>query len=322
MIKHTNILIVFALIVSITALMFGASNAIAQEEKAIIQKAHDDMVLMKEDAATEWDTLAHQNVKYADIYEDFCKTWKPDTNSDVFTESTTSVYDDKMPKGTYWKMKDCFVYTPKKADANTKFLVYFAGGSGGWILRQDYPQSYLKENSPNAVMVFYKSGFIYDMKTLHNRTVDIWKAASAQLGVAPQDVVVAGSSNGGYTALTVAANLTKDYDIRVDRVLILDMGNLWMKEGCLLSREEAQPMIDGGTTVYAFSKEDNIYQTTGSRQWLTYGVDTKEVCCLNWDHDRITKMALTNKTFSWAIRELDELDSYWYTVKPIHDYKP
>ena len=318
--KRIAMMMAIMLILSVIAVPISASYAMASEKadkKVTEEKAHDDMVLMNPGAADEWAALTKEGVQYADIYEDFCKTWTPDGTTDVFTAKDSSVYD-AMEKGTYWKMRDCFVYVPKEADANTKFLVYFAGGSGGWILRQDYPQTYLKQFQPNAVMVFYKSGFIYDRLTLHDRTVEIWKAASDELGVAPQDVVVAGSSNGGYTALTVAANLVRDYNIRVDKVLILDMGNLWMKSDVMLSKEDAQPMVKDGTTVYAFSKKDNIYKTSGSLQWLSYGVNTKEVCCPNWDHDGISKMALRNSTFSWAIGERSELEPEWYTVREIH----
>ena len=166
-------------------------------------------------------------------------------------------------------------------------------------------------------MIFYKASFVNNRRHLHERTVDILKAVSAQTGWAPQDISVTGSSNGGYSALYLAALIMKDFNIRAENVLILDMGNLWCYTELLISKEEAAPMIDANTTVYAFSKVNNIYGTAPSRSWLTYGVHTMEVACVNWDHDGITKMALRNGTLSWAIGEQDELDPDWYTINPI-----
>ena len=281
---------------------------------AEVQEAYRAMILMQDDAKEQWETLAEEGVEYAEIYAKFCEKWVPKSENDPFKKATD--YDPKMETGKFWMLENCFVYIPNSLNAETRCMIFCAGGYDGWMLRQDYVQRYLKKMTPNAVMIFYKASFAYKRKELHENAVEILESVSAKYNWAPQDVVITGSSNGGYSALYVAANLMRDYMIRTEKVLILDMGFQWMETGLLIKEEEASPMLEAGTVVYAFSKHDNIYKTEGSRKWLSYGVETIEVMCKNYDHDAITKQAISNGTLSWAIGEREELDPELYTLRP------
>lgn len=281
---------------------------------AEVQSAYKAMILMQDDAEKQWEALAEEGVEHAETYAAFCEAWKLNNEKDPFEKAID--YDPKMEAGKLWMLDNCFVYIPNSINADTRCMVFFAGGYDGWMLRQDYVQRYLKNMTPNAVMIFYKASFAYRRKELHVNTVEILKSISAKYRWAPQDVVITGSSNGGYSALYVAANLMRDYKIRADKVLILDMGFQWMETGLLIKEAEASPMLEAGTVVYAFSKHDNIYKTEGSRKWLSYGVETIEVVCKNYDHDAITKQAISNGTLSWAIGEREDLDSEIYTLRP------
>lgn len=231
----------------------------------------------------------------------------------VFNEYGASVYR-VLNSGMLWKLRDCLVYVPGETNAETKFLVHFAGGCGGWYLRKDYVERYLNSYEPNAVMIFFCSSLLDGRRTLHSRVFDIWETVSDLVASAPQDIAISGSSMGGYSALYVAANLMRDYGVRTEKVLIYDMGYGWKYTDAMISKEEAEPMMEANTVVYAFSKKDNIYRYRESRAWLDYGIRTIEVACVNHDHDGITSLAFRNGTFSWAIGEREELDPDQYTL--------
>lgn len=233
----------------------------------------------------------------------------------IFRENAT-VYDTGIENGTLWKLGDCLVFFPNRIDEDTQYLVHFAGSYSGWILRPDHVKTFLREYRPNAVMIFFSASYCDGRRTLADRIETIWTQIQDNYDIHPDHIAISGSSNGGYSALYAAAFLMRDYGVRTDKVLILDMGNLWGFEELLITKEEAQPLIETGTKVYAFSKRNNIYRTASSRKWLGYGVETYEVACVHWDHERITSMALRNGTLSWAIGERDALDSEIYEIIP------
>ncbi len=163
----------------------------------------------------------------------------------VFTVFPAQAFADEgevyktLDLGTMYQYYDCFVYVPAETDENTACCVHFAGGSGGWLLRQDYAVRYIQQYAPNSIFIWYKNSGIYEMAARVERTVSLLSSLEAQTGLDFGTVTITASSNGGYTSLYAASHLKSDYEIATDRVIILDMGNVWGKSEFLISKAEA-----------------------------------------------------------------------------------
>ena len=161
-----------AMVIATSLLIIPGEKACAQMPEnngtevtsAEVQEAYRAMILMQDDAKVQWETLAEEGVEHAEIYAKFCETWVPKSEKDPLRKATD--YDPKMEAGKLWMLEDCFVYIPNSVNADTRCMIFLAGGYDGWMLRQDYVQRYLKNMTPNAVMIFYKASFAYRRKEL------------------------------------------------------------------------------------------------------------------------------------------------------------
>ena len=242
----------------------------------------------------------------------------------VFTVFPAQAFADEgevyktLDLGTMYQYYDCFVYVPAETDENTACCVHFAGGSGGWLLRQDYAVRYIQQYAPNSIFIWYKNSGIYEMAARVERTVSLLSSLEEQTGLDFGTVTITASSNGGYTSLYAASHLKSDYEIATDRVIILDMGNVWGKSEFLISKEEAEVLIDMNTTVYHFGRKGETFKMPGAKTFGSYGVPLVEVACKGEGHDQITSDAFTFGVFSWAIDDGSELNADWYSPTPVN----
>ena len=219
-----------------------------------------------------------------------------------------------LEDGTMYQCNDCFVYIPTVCSEDTACCVHFAGGTGGWLLRQDYAMRYISEYDPNAIFIWYKNSGLYERDARVRRTADLLRTLASQTGTDLSDIVITSSSNGGYTALYAASHLESEYSIETEKVVILDMGNVWAKTEFIVSQEEANEMIDMGTTVYHFGRKGETFTMKGAQQFASYGVPLVEVVCKGAGHDQITNDAFSFGVFSWAIDDPSvPLRDDWYT---------
>jgi hypothetical protein len=246
-----------------------------------------------------------------EAYLRFCNTWSVSEEDNAFEK--TKVYKES-DIGKMGEITDAFVYFPNEVNEGTRYLVYYAGGGGGWLLRQDYAWNYCNKFEPNAICVFFKASGLGNIGQMQERTGIILKSAAYLTGVHPYKVTIISSSNGGYMTFYAAVYLYNTFSIVTDKICSLDMGLNWSKLDVLISEDEAQPLVTMQTQVYAFGRHDEIWSLLGAKQFEGYGVPLYEVACVNGDHERMTKIAFRNGTFSWAIGQIRDLDPWEYKI--------
>ncbi|MCR5137428.1 MAG: hypothetical protein K6C12_10055 [Oscillospiraceae bacterium] len=230
------------------------------------------------------------------------------------------VYSD-LGQGTFCLIRDAFVYIPEHCDDNTGYLLHYAGGTGGlddWVLQQQYPEYYLREYRPNAVCVFFKGSGLRDIPAACERTGELLAELGELTGVRPEKIAVSAASNGGYTALHAACRLYTDYGIRTDRILLLDMGDSWSKEELLITGEEAAPLLEMGTTVYALGAEGDAFTLPGAQKFASSGVPLIEVVSRKRNHDEMTVEAFQEGVLSFLLGESARLNEKRYTLNPVN----
>lgn len=222
----------------------------------------------------------------------------------------------RLENGIFYQRKDSFLYVPEYIDDETQILVYFGGGTSGWALPQVYVQQYLTAYKPNAVMLFFKSSEVYDIPGVCDRTLGYLEDLSRQYIIPLENVKLAGHGNGGYTALHLAGMLGIQADASVDQIVILDMMG-WNYPRALLSEEEAQPILDMGTTVYHFGRKGEVFKVEGAQQFAGYGIPFVEVSCKGQGHDMIERDAMSFGVLSWMLGETD-LNADWYEMQNVN----
>ena len=258
---------------------------------------------------------SNSELENRETYLRFCNTWTTDNASDVLAGA---VLYSETDSGKFYKLTDSFIYIPNNCSASTHYLVYFAGGCGGWILRQDWAWTYILNYDPNCIAIFYKDSGVYCPHEKSSRTEELLKGLASLTKEAPQDITVVGSSNGGYTTFYLAADLYNDCAIVTKNILILDMGLQWGKEGVLISESDAGPLLKMGTTVYHFGRSGEVFKMPGAKQFASYGVKLVEVVCKGAGHDQITSDAFRTGALSWAIGESTPLDQDWYKMTNVN----
>lgn len=216
--------------------------------------------------------------------------------------------------GKLYQNYQALIYLPNEINEDTKWGVFFPGGTGGWTLEYGYVRNYVKNWTPNAIYFFMGSPGIYglDDQSTQKLAADLIRSVSKEIGWAPNKISVIGFSDGGYTALYMAAYLYDQFGIGLHRICILDMGLGWSKEEVLPSKEEAAPIKDSGAAVYHFSRPGELCSTTGARKFSGYGIPIRGIACTDGEHISIFTHAFENGMMSWAVGEDVELDKVQY----------
>ena len=306
---------IIAFVVVLSASMTTMAQPSETQKKILLKDAEMAMAVGDFDKATAILSKMDDADPIISAYLRFCETWRID---DAERPLETAKVWKEFPEGTVYELREAFVYIPKEVNEGTRYLVYYAGGSGGWELRQNYAIGYCEKFSPNAVCVFMKSSGLADIQYYSAVTGEILRSMAAETGINPYRIVILSSSNGGYMTFYGATYLYNQYGIITDKICSLDMGLNWGKAGALISEEEAQPLVAMQTKVYAFEQHDEIWGYKGAQQFASYGVPLIEVACVNADHERMTKIAFRNGTFSWAIGQIPDLDPFEYRITPVN----
>lgn len=216
--------------------------------------------------------------------------------------------------GKLYQNYQALIYLPNEINEDTKWGIFFPGGTGGWTLEYGYVRNYVKNWTPNAIYFFMGSPGIYglDDQSTQKLAADLIRSVSKEIGWAPNKISIIGFSDGGYTALHMAAYLYDQFGIGLYRICILDMGLGWSKEEVLPSKEEAKPIKESGASVYHFSRPGELCSTAGARKFSGYGIPIRGIACTDGEHISIFTHAFENGMMSWAVGEDVELDKVQY----------
>lgn len=151
--------------------------------------------------------------------------------TDSFIENAS--VREKYRKGTLYENDWALVYIPDSvSEEETNWGIFFSGNTSGYSLPDEYIDAVCDMCSPQSIYIYSKeSGLSTVLKEdgILNQIADILKGISKDCGIFPETIGVVGYSNGGYTALKIAAYLAGNYGIKPEKVVILDMGMQWGK---------------------------------------------------------------------------------------------
>ena len=226
----------------------------------------------------------------------------------------------KLYKYQYdYSKADCaYIYVPTTVDADTKFICYFPGGNGERTLSAKTMYGYAEGFDPNAILVFHGSSGTTNISRTCAKMIDITTQVAAEAGIAVDYLVVAGHSNGGYTALHCAEQWYSVGHVAAKAVITLDTGEDWTLRAWRLSAQEQERLAEAGTTLYLFEQNGTALNYRPILEMVDNGCRTVIVHCIHGGHKRIMLRAFENGVFSWVIGET-ELPAGEYTLVPMDD---
>ncbi len=254
------------------------------------------------------------------VYERYCQD-RLDGNDMKEPEGILSwkylykdVNHEGVKRGAMYIYKRVFVYVPENVSEDTKFISYFAGGTGEPLLYVDGLFQYIRKYWPNAILLFDENSGTPDIPGACKMMMEIANQVAAELGICVHDLVVAGSSNGCYTALHATAAYYALYNVAPTCLLTLDTGQEWEAPGLGLSPEEISQMAESGAVLYLFEQPWTGLDVPAIYDLAAGGCKVVAVQCFHTDHDMISRLAYSEGVFSWAIGEYDTLNQNEYTL--------
>lgn len=219
----------------------------------------------------------------------------------------------QVKSGTLY-IKRGYIFVPDEINEDTKSMVYYAGGTGETMLFVEGVYEYFKRFEPNAIMIFFYTSGFDNIEAKCKEGIDMIKQLAEECGIVVHDLVIAGSSNGGYTALHSVARFYTDGNIAPKSCLVLDQGVEWALTGYCLSDEECDSVREAGTEFYLFEQAGVGMDFPPIRNMVEHGDNVTVVECVNDDHNTISVNAYEYGLFSWAFGEYPELDKEEYTL--------
>ena len=220
----------------------------------------------------------------------------------------------ELKNGKMYSSKDSFLYIPQAVDENTQMLVYYAGHYDTVVFQEKECIRYIEKHNPNAVSLWFTYSGVGMIDKRDKRTADLLVEIWGEKNVRGSSILVVGSSNGGYVALSAAAYLKSELDVNTAMIAILDMGEGWGLLDWYFSGKQADELLEMGTVVYHFGRNGGVRKAEGGKKFLSYGIPTVELKCKVSDHDAITKYAFRNGVFSWMLNDGTELDPNAYKI--------
>lgn len=227
------------------------------------------------------------------------------------------VNHEGIKRGAMYIYKRVFVYVPEGVSTQTKFVSYFAGGGGEPILYVDGLFQYIRKYWPDAVLLFYENSGTPDIPGSCQLMMEVANQVAKELGICVHDLVVAGSSDGCYTALHATAAYYALYNIAPVSLLTLDTGEEWAAPGLGLSQEEIDQIAQSGTMLYLFEQPWTGLDVPAIYDLAASGCKVVAVYCTHPGHDEISRLAYSKGIFSWALGEYKELDKAEYRLCPL-----
>lgn len=226
-----------------------------------------------------------------------------------------------MGDGTFYECIWFVYYIPHHIDENTKSVLYYPGGCGEMGLFTQAVRDYVTEYKPNAIIVCMRTSGYGDTKTITShveKSYGLLESICREQGCAIHDLVIAGSSNGGYTGLKAIPIIYEKYHVRSKALLVFDMGVTFTCSHLLPTADECKIISDLGSKLYFYEQAD-VNRNNPQLQYLeSIGLDPDAytlVYCTHDEHNRITWEGFSSGSLSWALGEQDSIPSELYTFE-------
>lgn len=218
----------------------------------------------------------------------------------------------ELEKGRFYHCVRYAYYIPYDVDETTKSVIYYPGGCGEPALMTSYALKYVTDYAPNAIVVFMTASGYLDLPRKTEESYQVLETICRERGTEIRGLVLAGSSNGGYTALKAISYLYEQHQIRVEALLVWDMGMNFLVAHLLPSEEECRRISQVGTEIYFFDQRRIDRNNPQLRHLESFGLRYHLVYCTKDEHIQITRDGFTEGTISWALGEKDTLRLDYY----------
>ncbi len=213
-----------------------------------------------------------------------------------------------------WKFRG-LVYVPDTVDETTSFIQYYAGGgdSGDYLWYYGVYR-YFEKYFPNAIIVFTNESGIRHIGWRNEMQWDVLRQIAYECGTIVHDLSVIGSSNGCYTALSLAWDYYENYGLKVKRVCTLDTGCTWDLGYASLTREQCAQVAEAGTELFLFEGDDfeKDLDKQAVADILQSEIELHTYICKHGGHDDITHTAFRLGIFDFCIDPETGLPEYEY----------
>ena len=298
-----------------------ASESDTQQQITMTRNYEEAQELMRsgsfEAAAKQFEAV--KGYRLSDGFALYCRS-RSDSSQDVdYKAEFTGQHE--VGGGTWNDAPDYVLYLPDEVNKDTSWVLYFPGSCGEYrnpytgasALYKHSVESYLEAYSPDAVMMFWRGSGMYDMTPAIEQAYHTLESIAHEYGIAIHDLVTAGSSNGGYTAVKCAGYLYQNYGVPVSKVLVYDMGEYYMISHCLPTVEDCKTAHDTGTKFFFFEQSNVSYQDANLSDMIKRGMDVQLIYCKRDAHTTITYDGFSEGTLSWAIGEQETIREDYYT---------
>lgn len=272
-----------------------------------------------ESAKAQFDTLGdYGDSKYWSEYCDYRIEAASDPVDSIFIKDSYLVKD--FANGYYYVSNLAYIYVPHEMSSATKCILYYAGGGGEESILEMFSMPYIYEyfpkHDPDAVIVMFKRSGYSSMTSTNLKAIEILRQLELELNFVIHDMVVIGSSSGGFTANRAAVQLWTEGDIKVKKLLDMDNGMEWvgLNESDNLTAEECDLLAKEGTKVFLFEQPGVGMDKEPIADMVNHGVDVTIVECKTKDHNNITVNMYRQDVLCWALDQYQDLNSEEYKL--------
>ena len=218
--------------------------------------------------------------------------------------------------GDLYYSRATYFYVPRELDEDGQVLVYFSGGFGEPMLYVESMYEYLYGNDSGALLLFRENSGMPEIDEACLEMVDLAEQAAADCGICMGDLVLAGSSNGGYAALA-AAGVFSERDLVIPRKVLSFDTELDWRPNCWPSEEQRALLGQAGAAFYFFEQPGDLTSEDAGELLSAAGCPVTWVICEHDEHNVITENAFSLSVFSWTFDETRGLDAGEYRLLPI-----
>ena len=212
-----------------------------------------------------------------------------------------------------------WLYVPYEVSEETNFVLYVPGGSGGYGFLDYYGiQEYVQEFKPNAIMLFRHVSGQYNKEETIQNSMEVLTHTAAEFGFEVKSMIVAGASNGAYTAMHATAAILEDYKISVPYCLLYDTGMNWdfpdselVMESDKLTDDQIDVIRKHDTILCLFEQPYTDTSIPEIKRLVDSYLPVMVIECADADHEWIMHLGLSLGTLSWALGE-QELNKVEY----------
>lgn len=218
----------------------------------------------------------------------------------------------ELENGKFYHCVRYAFYIPDHIDETTKSVIYYPGGCGEPALMTSYALKYVTNYAPNAIAVFMTASGYTDLPRKTEESWEVLETICREYGTEIRGLVLAGSSNGGYTALKAIAYLYEHHQIQTETLLVLDMGMNFLVAHLLPSEEECKIISQVGTEIYFFDQRCIDRRNPQLTLLESFGLQYHLIYCTKDEHIQISRDGFTEGAISWALGEQEELRPDYY----------